>query len=88
MLLLEASKFPRLVVSCSVHVAVRRPNILSRYHIGESMLPSVRPFLRFIGAEEKVKDYGFAFKPGAAVKLNQYKREGCKCNTLDTMISF
>ncbi|KIY53484.1 putative halogenase [Fistulina hepatica ATCC 64428] len=47
-----------------------------RYHIGESMLPSCRAFLRFIGAEEKVKAHGFTHKPGAAVKLNQYKREG------------
>ncbi|KAJ7605209.1 putative halogenase [Roridomyces roridus] len=47
-----------------------------RYHIGESMLPSCRPFLRFIGAEDKVVNHGFTVKVGAAVKLNQYKREG------------
>ncbi|KAJ6449346.1 putative halogenase [Mycena sanguinolenta] len=47
-----------------------------RYHIGESMLPSCRTFLRFIGAEEKVASHGFTVKVGAAVKLNQYKREG------------
>jgi hypothetical protein len=33
-----------------------------RYHIGESMLPSYRAFLRFIGAEEKVADHGFTVK--------------------------
>ncbi|KAF7362877.1 hypothetical protein MVEN_00637500 [Mycena venus] len=33
-----------------------------RYHIGESMLPSCRPFMRFIGAEQKVIDYGFCVK--------------------------
>ncbi|KAG2036807.1 putative halogenase [Suillus americanus] len=47
-----------------------------RYHIGESLLPSVRPFLTFIGAEESIMNYGFTFKPGAAIKLNQFKREG------------
>ncbi|KAG2136715.1 putative halogenase [Suillus clintonianus] len=47
-----------------------------RYHIGESLLPSVRRFLGFIGAEEMIKNHGFAVKPGAAVKLNQFKREG------------
>ncbi|KAG1723503.1 putative halogenase [Suillus lakei] len=47
-----------------------------RYHIGESMLPSVRPFLGFIGAEQAVMDYGFKIKPGGAIKLNQSKREG------------
>ena len=33
-----------------------------RYHIGESLLPSVRHFLRFIDAETKVAEYGFARK--------------------------
>ncbi|EIN06722.1 FAD/NAD(P)-binding domain-containing protein [Punctularia strigosozonata HHB-11173 SS5] len=47
-----------------------------RYHIGESLIPSVRHYLRFIDAEKKVERYGFALKPGAGFKLNQYKREG------------
>ncbi|KAI0343377.1 FAD/NAD(P)-binding domain-containing protein [Trametopsis cervina] len=47
-----------------------------RYHIGESLLPSVRHYLRYIGAEEKVEKYGFARKPGSAIKFNQYMREG------------
>ncbi len=58
------------------------------------MLPSSRPFLRFIDFEEKMKNYGFfpkvcfplllrsrylnIDKPGAALKLNQDKREGCE----------
>lgn len=33
-----------------------------RYHIGESLIPSVRHYLRFIDAEEKVASYGFARK--------------------------
>jgi hypothetical protein len=33
-----------------------------RYHIGETMLYSFRMFLRFIEAEEKVKNFGFAVK--------------------------
>ncbi|KAJ6607794.1 putative halogenase [Mycena sp. CBHHK59/15] len=47
-----------------------------RYHIGESMLSSCRPFLRYIGAEEKVSNYGFCVKVGGAVKFKQDKREG------------
>ncbi|KAJ7075071.1 putative halogenase [Mycena belliarum] len=47
-----------------------------RYHIGESMLPSCRPFMRFVGAEQKVIDFGFCVKVGAALKFNQTKREG------------
>ncbi|EEB95320.1 hypothetical protein MPER_05724, partial [Moniliophthora perniciosa FA553] len=46
------------------------------YHIGESLIPSVRRFLDFIGAEEKVANYGFTHKPGSAIKFNQFKREG------------
>ncbi|KAF9243103.1 hypothetical protein BU15DRAFT_86521 [Melanogaster broomeanus] len=47
-----------------------------RYHIGESLIPSVRHYLRFIGAEQKLAEYGFKHKPGAAIKFNQFKREG------------
>ncbi|KAJ6604263.1 putative halogenase, partial [Mycena vulgaris] len=57
-------------------VTLLERDVFPRYHIGESLLPSCRPFLRFIGAEDLVKRHGFAEKPGAAVKLNQYKREG------------
>ncbi|KAF7339986.1 FAD/NAD P-binding domain-containing protein [Mycena venus] len=57
-------------------VTLLERDVFPRYHIGESLLPSCRPFLRFIGAEELVKRHGFAEKPGAAVKLNQFKREG------------
>ncbi|PPQ77190.1 hypothetical protein CVT25_011036 [Psilocybe cyanescens] len=61
--LLEASKFPRHG-SCD------------RYHVGESLIPSVRHYLRFIGAEEKIVNHGFVRKPGSAIKFNQFKREG------------
>ncbi|KAJ2923819.1 hypothetical protein H1R20_g13276, partial [Candolleomyces eurysporus] len=47
-----------------------------RYHIGESMLPSLTSFTRFIGMEEKLRQHGFCVKRGAAVKFNQRKREG------------
>ncbi|KAI3612699.1 non-heme halogenase [Moniliophthora roreri] len=40
-----------------------------RYHIGESMLPSARNYLRFIGLEEKFSNYGFTPKPGANFQL-------------------
>ncbi|RDX55249.1 FAD/NAD(P)-binding domain-containing protein [Lentinus brumalis] len=47
-----------------------------RYHIGESLLPSVRHFLRFIDAEDKIASHGFVRKPGSAIKFNQYMQEG------------
>ncbi|KZS96642.1 FAD/NAD(P)-binding domain-containing protein [Sistotremastrum niveocremeum HHB9708] len=59
-----------------IDVVLLEGSSFPRYHIGESMLPSVRPFLRFIKCEEKVVKHGFQNKPGAAVKFNQFKREG------------
>ncbi|KAF9268721.1 FAD/NAD(P)-binding domain-containing protein [Marasmius fiardii PR-910] len=56
-------------------VAVCESSKFPRYHIGESLLPSVRNYLRFIGAEKKVVDHGFTHKPGGAIKFNHFKRE-------------
>ncbi|KAK5991522.1 Flavin-dependent halogenase ascD [Cladobotryum mycophilum] len=47
-----------------------------RYHIGESMLASMRHLLRFIDLDKTFDQYGFVKKPGAAFKLNKNKREG------------
>ncbi|KAF9445368.1 FAD/NAD(P)-binding domain-containing protein [Macrolepiota fuliginosa MF-IS2] len=47
-----------------------------RYHIGESMLPSLIPFSRFIEVEDKLRAANHALKRGAAVKFNQHKQEG------------
>ncbi|KAJ7681861.1 putative halogenase, partial [Mycena polygramma] len=63
------------------NVTILEKEHFPRYHIGESMLPSCRPFLRFIRAEEKVVNHAHDTKlyipqSGPAVKLNQYKREG------------
>ncbi|KAJ7105882.1 putative halogenase [Mycena epipterygia] len=57
-------------------VTLLERDVFPRYHIGESMLPSARSFLRFIDVEDKVLKHGFTVKVGAAVKLNQHKREG------------
>ena len=45
-----------------IDVVLLEAETFPRYHIGESMLPSCRPFLRFVGAEEKVINHGFAVK--------------------------
>lgn len=37
-------------------------SIFARYHVGESMLPSMRHFLRFVELEEKFENYGFMRK--------------------------
>ena len=38
--------------------------LFRRYHIGESAIPSIRHYLKFIDAEEKVANHGFAIKVG------------------------
>ncbi|KAH6624379.1 putative flavin-dependent halogenase/O-methyltransferase bifunctional protein [Chaetomium sp. MPI-SDFR-AT-0129] len=46
-----------------------------RYHIGESMLPSMRHFLRFIDCDDKFNAHGFVKKNGAAFRLNRTQPE-------------
>ena len=45
------------------------PPLYFRYHIGESLLPSVRHHLRFIGADDKVDSFGFFKKVGLVYML-------------------
>ncbi|KAF8067711.1 hypothetical protein FPV67DRAFT_1764766 [Lyophyllum atratum] len=47
-----------------------------RYHIGESLIPSMRQFLRFIDLEEQFVKFGFHEKPGAAFHMGTGKEEG------------
>ncbi|KAI4272223.1 MAG: hypothetical protein LQ337_005447 [Flavoplaca oasis] len=41
-----------------------------RYHVGESMIASIRHFFRFIDVDEEFDKHGFRHKKGAAFKLN------------------
>ncbi|KAL8842375.1 MAG: hypothetical protein Q9176_002764 [Flavoplaca citrina] len=41
-----------------------------RYHVGESMLASIRHFFRFIDLDEEFDKHGFRHKKGAVFKLN------------------
>ncbi|KAL8722780.1 MAG: hypothetical protein Q9225_000791 [Loekoesia sp. 1 TL-2023] len=50
--------------------------VFPRYHIGESMLPSMRHLLRFIDLDSTFDSYGFTKKVGGAFKLNAKQREG------------
>ncbi|KAJ0165998.1 Tryptophan 2-halogenase [Colletotrichum tanaceti] len=73
-----------------IDVVVLEGDKFPRYHIGESMLASMRHMLRFIDLEAKFDSYGFIKKaretmddgpppfspPGAAFKLNKEKRPG------------
>ncbi|WPH01957.1 Hypothetical protein R9X50_00481100 [Acrodontium crateriforme] len=53
-----------------VDVVVLESDVFPRYHIGESMLASIRYFLRFIDLEKTFDSYGFQKKLGAAFKFN------------------
>ncbi|KAF5320184.1 hypothetical protein D9611_010302 [Ephemerocybe angulata] len=53
-----ASALAREGISTVVLEATRFP----RYHIGESMLPSLTSFMKFIGMEEKLREHGFCVK--------------------------
>ncbi|KAH8423426.1 NAD(P)/FAD-dependent oxidoreductase [Aspergillus melleus] len=53
-----------------IHTVMLEADTFPRYHIGESMLPSMRHFLRFIDLDEKFLSHGFRVKNGASFKLN------------------
>jgi len=59
-----------------VDVVLLEGDKFPRYHIGESMLASMRHLLKFVDLEAKFDAHGFVKKPGAAFKLNKNKREG------------
>jgi flavin-dependent dehydrogenase len=70
--LLEATKFPRSTPLISIFSMII--NLLDRYHIGESMLPSIRHFLKFIDVEESVIHYGFTVKVWVFSTLEYIRR--------------
>lgn len=49
-------------MSRKTNLTCTRPLTLIRYHIGESMLPSIRHYLRFIDLDKEFDDYGFTKK--------------------------
>lgn len=51
-------------------------DVFPRYHIGESMLASIRHFFRFIDLEKTFEEHGFKKKLGAAFKLSKDLPEG------------
>jgi len=56
------------------------------YHIGESLIPSVRRYLKFIDAEEKVADYGFEIKIGLlrGLTARDSRLEARSCNKVQS----
>lgn len=54
-----------LLAKQGVEVTLLESAVFPRYHIGESILPSVLPVLDLLGARQKVTEYGFVRKDGA-----------------------
>ncbi|RYP49870.1 hypothetical protein DL768_004486 [Monosporascus sp. mg162] len=54
-----------------IDVVVLEADKFPRYHIGESLLPSIRHFLRFIDLDKEFDSHGFRVKKGATFKLSQ-----------------
>lgn len=61
-MVLEATKFPRSVHALTGPPILADQKLLVRYHIGESMLPSLTSFMQFIGMEKKLREHGFCIK--------------------------
>ncbi len=59
------------LVQEGIDVVVCEKEKFPRYHIGESMLPSLLPILEFLGIRETVDNYGFIKKYGAHWKIKQ-----------------
>ena len=54
-----------LMAQQGLHVVLMEQETFPRYHIGESLLPSVLWFLDLLGAREKIDAIGFVKKPGS-----------------------
>ena len=71
-----------------VDTVLLEADVFPRYHIGESMLPSIRHFLRFIDLDSKFDSYGFVNKvgftsllPKTANRTNASNRMGLLLNS-------
>ena len=51
-----------LAVSNLIHDEIQTKTEWARYHVGESMLPSMRHFLRFIDLDDTFLNHGFKVK--------------------------
>lgn len=60
-----------LLADEGIDVVLCEKDKFPRYHIGESLLPSLLPLLEYVGFRQEVEDYGFVKKYGAHWKLKQ-----------------
>ena len=64
-----------LLARQGLQVTLLENSAFPRYHIGESILPSVLPILDLLGAREAVEDHGFVRKDGAYCERSQLLAE-------------
>ncbi|KIK53525.1 hypothetical protein GYMLUDRAFT_77435 [Collybiopsis luxurians FD-317 M1] len=57
-------------------VTLLEASAFPRYHIGESLIPSIPHLLKLTDADTKIRTFGFLPKPGAAMKFAQDKEPG------------
>ncbi len=60
-----------LLTQEGIDVVVCEKEKFPRYHIGESLLPSLLPILDYVGLREKMDNHGFIKKYGAHWKIKQ-----------------
>ena len=60
-----------LLAQEGIDVVVCEKEKFPRYHIGESLLPSMLPIFEFIGLREELDNYGFEKKYGARWKMKK-----------------
>ncbi|KID93747.1 Tryptophan halogenase, partial [Metarhizium majus ARSEF 297] len=61
-----------------IETVVLEADKFPRYHIGESTLPSLRHFFKFIDFYDTFDAYGFYHKNGAVFRLAQAQPDACK----------
>lgn len=59
-----------------IEVVVLERERFPRYHIGESLLTSAVPMLKFVGLYERMEAHGFVRKPGGYFTLKEGERPG------------
>ncbi|KAJ7782780.1 hypothetical protein B0H16DRAFT_1658272 [Mycena metata] len=81
-----ASVLAREGISVTVLEAAKFP----RYHVGESLIPSIRHYMRFIGADEKLASFGFVRSEFDHLLMNHARASGASVyeQTKVTSISF
>jgi flavin-dependent dehydrogenase len=60
-----------LLARNGVDVTLLELSRFPRYHIGESLLPSILPIMDLLGAREKMDNYGYTLKQGAFLEWGQ-----------------